>query len=207
MKENKEKDEKDSIEAKAILIGDAGVGKTSLIRAASSQKFSENLTSTLATNCTEKKIKIDSLNYSVNLWDTVGQERFINVNKIFYKGSDIVIFVFDVKVKQTFESLDKWITNVKDNIDSNSKYVCGIVGNKKDLIDEDEDDQQIIEKMGNEYAKKNNMKFKMVSAKTDPLGFNKFLEELVKDAKNNLLNKEEYIHLKENLKMEKKCNC
>ena len=141
MKENKEKDEKDNIEAKAILIGDAGVGKTSLIRAASNQKFSENLASTLATNCTEKKIKIDSLNYSVNLWDTVGQERFINVNKIFYKGSDIVIFVFDVKVKQTFESLDKWITNVKDNIDSNSKYVCAIVGNKKDLIDEDEDDR------------------------------------------------------------------
>ena len=207
MKENKEKDEKDSVEAKAILIGDAGVGKTSLIRAASNQKFIENLESNLTANCTEKKIKIDSLNYSVNLWDTAGQEKYIKVNSIFYRGSDIVIFVFDVNVKQSFKNLDKWIANVKDNTDSKSNYVCGIVGNKKDLIDEDEDEQQIIEKMGKEYAKKNNMKFKMVSAKTDPLGFNKFLEELVKDAKNNLLNKEEYIHLKEHLKIEKKCNC
>ena len=112
MKENKEKDEKDekdSVEAKAILIGDAGVGKTSLIRAASNQKFIENLESNLTANCTEKKIKIDSLNYSVNLWDTAGQEKYIKVNSIFYRGSDIVIFVFDVNVKQSFKNLDKWI--------------------------------------------------------------------------------------------------
>ena len=51
------------------------------------------------------------------------------------------------------------------------------------------------------------MKFKMVSAKTDPLSFNKFLEELVRDAKNNLLNKKENIHIKEYLKIKKKCNC
>ena len=61
--------------------------------------------------------------------------------------------------------------------------------------------------MGKEYAKSKNMKFRMVSAKTDPIGFNKFLEELVKDDIDNLLSKEENIILKKHKKSKKICNC
>ena len=203
MTKNKEKDEKEFVEAKTILIGDSGVGKTCLIQVAIGEKFSEKNELTMSMKCTEKIIKIDSLKYCVNLWDTAGQEKYSKLNGIFYKGADIVIFVFDVTNKNSLDNLDNWIKNLEENISSNSKYVCGIIGNKKDLIKE----QKVTEKDGKEYAKKNNMKFKMVSAKTDPLSFNKFLEELVKDAKNNLLNKKENIHLKEYLKIKKKCNC
>ena len=203
MTEKKEKDGKKVVESKAILIGDAYVGKTSLIRVATGHKFLSQMESTTSINCTEKIIKIGSLNYSVNLWDTVGQELYSNLNSIFFRGADIVILVYDVTNKNSFDSLEKWIKNVEDNTGSKSKYVCGIVGNKKDLVKE----QIITDKMGKEYAKSKNMKFRMVSAKTDPIGFNKFLEELVKDDIDNLLSKEENIILKKHKKSKKICNC
>ena len=203
MTENKEKNEEKVVEAKAILVGDAAVGKTSLIRVATGQKFLEQMKSTMAANCTEKIIKIGSLNYSVNLWDTAGQELYSKLNGIFFRGADIVIFVYDITNKNSFESLDNWIKILEDNTNSDSKYVCGIVGNKKDLTKE----QQITEKMGKEYAKSKKMKFKMVSAKVDPISFNKFLAELVKDDKNNLLNKEVNISLKHHKKLKRICNC
>ena len=203
-KENNEKKEKKEVQAKAILIGDSFVGKTSLIRVATGEDFNDMMKRTLAASCTEKKIKIGSLNYSVNLWDTAGQELYSKLNGIFYKSSDIVILVYDVTKQESFNNLEKWIQNLEENTNSEAKYVWGVVGNKKDLFE----DQIITEKMGMDFAKSKEMKFKMVSAKTDPLSFNKFLEELVKDAKDNLLNKKENISLKNyNKKLKDKCKC
>ena len=51
---------------------------------------------------------------------------------MFYKGSDIVVFVYDITSKKSFENLNNWINEVRDTIDN--KYICGIVGNKKDLF-------------------------------------------------------------------------
>ena len=197
MKEKKKKKdikEIKEIQGKAILIGDSMVGKTSLIRVATGEKFDGDKESgrTMAASCTEKKFKIGSSNYSINLWDTIGQEQHRQINGQFYRGSDIVIFVYDITNQATFDNLKYWFEDLKKYINPESKCICGIVGNKKDLIM----NQKISEKDGKKFAESMNMKFKQVSAKNDPLSFIKFLEELTKDAKDNLLEKKENISLK-----------
>ena len=192
-KKKKDKKEIKEIQGKAILIGDSMVGKTSLIRVATGEKFDDGKESgrTMAASCTEKKLKIGSSNYSINLWDTIGQEKHRQINGQFYRGSDIVIFVYDITNQETFEDLKFWFEDLKKYINP-SKCICGIVGNKKDLIM----NQKISEKDGKKFAESMSMKFKQVSAKNDPLSFIKFLEELTKDAKDNLLEKKENISLK-----------
>ena len=121
----------------------------------------------------QKKIIINDQTYTINLWDTIGQEQYRSLTKIFMKGAKIVIFVYDITRKETFEQLDFWFENTKEVL--GNKPILGIVGNKSDLyIKED-----VKEEVAEEYAKKKGVPFRLTSAKT-PKNFFDFLEELVK---------------------------
>ena len=165
------------IEIKAILLGEISVGKTSLINVSIGMKFNQSERTTFAANFVQKIIKIGSQEYCVDLWDTAGQEKLKSLTKLFYKGSQIIIFVYDVTQYKSFERLQNWVEEIENNLDN--KYICGIVGNKKDLFTHEE----VNEKEARNYAKSKGMKFKLVSAKNDPKSFSDFLEELIKDGK------------------------
>ena len=194
------KNENDEIEVKAILIGDIGVGKTNLINVSTGHKFNPQERTTITSNFVRKKFEIDSQKYCVNLWDTAGQEALKSVTKIFFKCSDIVIFVYDITDKKTLDSLEKWVDDA-DNILEN-EHISGIVGNKKDLYI----DEKVKEETVRQYAESKNMKFKLVSAKEDPEGFVDFLQELLNDAKPFLI-KRKKIELKNGHKNSNKCKC
>ena len=117
---------------KVILLGESGVGKTSLINVISGGEFKDQITLTTSSYYVQKDQTINSQKYQINLWDTAGEERYKYLTKLFYKGSDIVVFVYDITSKKSFENLNNWINEVRDTIDN--KYICGIVGNKKDLF-------------------------------------------------------------------------
>jgi len=165
------------IELKVILVGDSGVGKTSLINSCSGQKFNESEEPTISGNYVIKNLKIDGKEYKVNLWDTAGQEKYRHLTKLFYKGSSIIFFVYDITNEKSFESLPIWIKEVKDVL--GSEAILGLVGNKKDLYL----NELVKEKTGIDYAKEHGMEFKLTSAKTDPDGLNELLESLVKKVK------------------------
>ena len=140
----------------------------------------------------QKKIAVNGQEYCINFWDTWGLERLKTLSKIFFKDSQIVIFVYDITSKNSFISLRKWVEDVENII--NNEYICGIVGNKQDLYSEEE----VNEEDAKEFANSKGMKFKLVSAKEVPKGFNDFLEELLNDGikyfeqkKNISLRKEE----------------
>ena len=162
-------------EIKAILIGETGVGKTNLINTSLGMPFDSKEKTTVTSNFVQLKFKIDNNKFKIDLWDTAGQEKFRGTTKLFFKSSRIVIFVYDITNKRSFEELDNyWIKEVEEHL--GDKAVYGIVGNKKDLDKE----KEISEETVKQFADSKKMAFKLVSAKEDPKLFRDFLGELLK---------------------------
>ena len=161
-------------EIKVILVGESGTGKTSLINIAMGLKFQEGVElSTSAATFVTKILTIKGKPYTLNLWDTIGQEKFRSLTKIFIKDSKIVIFVYDITRRATFKELDYWFTTIENVL--GDEAVSGIAGNKKDLFAKEEVPEEEAEK----YAQDKKVPIKFTSAK-NPLSFNSFLEDLLK---------------------------
>ena len=165
---------------KVVLLGEAGVGKTNLIRVSIGKEFEHNAASTLASTYCVSKVQIGNKSYKYYLWDTAGQESYRSLNKLFIKDSKIVLIVFAINARESFNEVDFWYQNVKEQLGDDG-YFVGLVGNKSDLYEEENvvKDEE-IEKKANELG----VKFKVTSALTDSDGFKQFLNKLL----------EEYIH-------------
>ena len=191
----------DITEIKAILIGGHFVGKTSLINVTIGIQFDSDLKPTITSSYVEKKFEIKEKKYLVKLWDTAGMEKFRTLNKLFYKNSQIVIFVYDITRKESFEELNFWVNEIKKELGEDP--ILGVVGNKIDLIDLEKVDESIAR----DYAKNINANFKLVSAKENPIIFISFLEEmLIKyiGKNNNSITNKKGKNLKINIKNNKK---
>ena len=194
-----------SSEIKVILVGEMATGKTSLINATMGLKFQETMVSTTINSFSSKTITINSKKYNLNLWDTIGQEKYRSLTKIFIKDSKIVLFVYDITRKNTFKELDFWYKVILDILDD--EPILGICGNKSDLIMKEEVPEEMIKK----YSMEKNIPYKLTSAK-DPLTFNKFLEDLIikyieKNKGNFRKKKDEKMKLKKDTKTGKKKCC
>ena len=170
---------------KVILVGNAWVGKTNLIKVTIGRPFEENSSVTLNVSFLTKKMKIDDKYYNLYIWDTVGSEKLRAMTNLFYKNSKIVIFVYDITDEQSFNDIALWVNEVKSQIGDN--FVKGIIGNKNDLYD----NEKVNEIEAEKYAKSIDAKFRITSAKKEPKGLEMFLEELLREYINN---KEKYIN-------------
>ena len=159
---------------KAILLGESGVGKTNLINASIGLDFDKCIGPTYYNSFAETMFKINNEKYMMHLWDTIGQEKFRPLTRIFYIDSKIVILVYDKANKKSFEALNYWNDEVKKVLGDDDKYIKAVVGNKEDL-----DEEEVDEKEAREYAKSINAKFTMASAKKKGTGFVNFLEDLL----------------------------
>lgn len=146
---------------KVTLIGGSGVGKTCIIRRYYLNEYVENPASTCGGSYSFKRININNKLIQVDLWDTAGQERFRSLGKHFYKDAYIVILVYDITNKSSFEEIEKvWYPNVKE---FGEKYsVLAVVGNKCDLYENEE----VKESVAREYAEQIGATFQLVSAKS-----------------------------------------
>ena len=172
---NNNGDEDKSNAIKLILIGDSGTGKTNLITVAAGFEFNSNSLTTTSCSYVQKKIIKDNKEYKINLWDTIGQEKYRSLTKIFLKDSKIVIFVYDITKRETFESLQFWKKVIDDVLGIGP--IFGVVGNKNDLYFE----EKVKEEEGEEFANSIKAKFVLTSAKNDAKGFNRFIELLLKE--------------------------
>ena len=161
---------------KIILIGESGVGKTNLINVAMDKGFEFNTASTYNTSYLEGNISYNNKDYFYALWDTAGQEIYRSLNKIFIKGAKIVICVYAIDNKDSFDQLEFWINYAKEII-GDDKYLMAILANKSDLFEE----QQVPDEDGKEFAKKHNCKFCLTSASEDAKGVKNFLKEIIID--------------------------
>ncbi len=148
MENDLESEEPDAITYKIIIIGDSSVGKTCLFKKLTTGKYSDKNISTIGIDRKSFPLQIKikengqeiEKKFIIQLWDTAGQERFRAVTKGYYKDSQGLLLMYDITKKQTFENLDKWITNVKDSLgdDNNekgNKYIVILIGNKLDLAE------------------------------------------------------------------------
>jgi small GTP-binding protein len=193
-------------EIKLAFIGQSTVGKTSLITQYTKKTFADTYLSTIGADQIIKELKLDNgLNVKLNIWDTAGQERFRSVNAIFLKGAQIVIMVYDITKRDTFDEIKNyWYNNIKNIIGKDT--IIGIAGNKSDLYE----NEQVTKEEGQQYAQEIKAIFKETTATTFE-SINELINELVQkyfilNNVNNFPNKEEGIKVK-NTKTEKKKNC
>ena len=166
--------EENGEEIKIILVGESGTGKTSLINTAQGLPFFEgNQISTLISSFVKLSLTIDGVKYYINLWDTIGQERYRALTKVFLNESKIVIFVFDITAKESFTELEYWINLIENELPPD--VIKEIVANKSDLIAENEN---VDEDMIREYSEKKGIEFTYTSAKNIKT-FNKLLNKLI----------------------------
>ena len=167
--------DEDSQEIKTILVGMSGTGKTNIINAMTNQPFDSDKISTLTSSFVDKYIEINKKKYHVELWDTAGQEKYRSLTKIFVKDSRIVIFVYDITTRASFEEIDYWVTTVKEILGEGPVY--GLIGNKKDLFIKEEIDEDTGRNKANEIG----AIFKLTSAKTERAAINDFMNELLEE--------------------------
>ena len=161
-------------EVKIIILGETGVGKTSLINRYVNNEFNNDNEVTVGSSSSEKLVKRLNVNYRLTIWDTSGQEKYHSVTNLFIKGSNIVILIYSIDSMNSFEHLKYWYSAMKDNLDKQN-YILAIVGNKCDLSNE----AVVSEEEGKKFAKDKKALFKLVSAKEDPNGVNKLFDILL----------------------------
>ena len=161
---------------KVILLGESGVGKTNLIRVAMGNPFDKSTISSITSSYYENEIIVNNKQYNYCLWDTAGQEIYRSLNQMFVKESKIVLIVFAIDNKKSFEEVDFWVKYTKDQL-GNDKYILALVANKSDLYMSQEVSDEECEKKAQEY----NIKLTITSAAEDAVGFKKFLNELLEE--------------------------
>jgi len=120
---------------KVILLGDSGVGKSSIMNQYVHEKFTSDYKATIGADFLTKHMLIDDKAVTLQIWDTAGQERFQSLGVAFYRGADCCALVFDVNSEKTFESTSNWKDEflLKAAVDDAKSFPFAIVGNKIDI--------------------------------------------------------------------------
>ena len=118
---------------KIVLVGDSGIGKSSILQKYTRDEFSDNYINTIGVDFAVKTIEINGKNIKLQIWDTAGQERFRTITGAYYRGAMGLIIVYDVTNKESFDHLPYWMEEVQANANRDPVKVMG--GNKSDMID------------------------------------------------------------------------
>jgi len=145
---------------KICILGEANVGKTSLVYRFIENRFRGNYKSTLGVNLLKKDLKIKEFgDVSAQIWDLGGQESFRSLRRLYLEGANGALVIYDCTKRSSFEKLEDWILDFKD---ARGDEPLILIGNKSDLTDT----IKVQESEGLELAKRYNMKFIPTSAKT-----------------------------------------
>jgi len=160
---------------KLVFVGDSGVGKTCIIARFLKGTFDSN-SPTGGLGYASKTIEIPEMGESLTLdiWDTVGQEKYRSLTKFFFQGAKMIILVYDITIKRTFDSLkNNWYPLIKETSDPN--VLIGIAGIKSDLYD----NEDVPEEEAREFAKSIGALFFLTSAQNNS-GINELFRDLAK---------------------------
>jgi small GTP-binding protein len=145
---------------KMVIVGDSGVGKTNILLRYLKNEFNEQTKSTIGVEFGTKKIVIDNIKIKIQIWDTAGQERYKAITSAYYKGAHGALIVYDLTRKETYNNVEKWLSNLKNNGDE--KMAVMILGNKSDEVDK----RVVTTEQGQDKAQRSGVPFFETSALT-----------------------------------------
>ena len=193
-------------DVKVIILGETGVGKTSIINRFINDEFNpDNDIETLGSTFFRKSIKRQNTVYKLQIWDSIGQEKYHSITRLFIKGSNIVLLVYSIDSRESFEELNHWLNTLKDILDKN-KYILGIVASKSDLVNE----EIVSQNEGEEFAKKAGGIFRAVSSKENNKSVNLLFDIVIDELSkiNFEYRSDSYVLEKKNfLKKKKRSRC
>ena len=143
---------------KILLVGDSGVGKTNIMLRYLNKEFNINTKATVGVEFGSKNIIIDKKVIKGQIWDTAGQERYRAITSGYYKGAHGAFVVYDITLRESFEAVDRWINDLRNNTDERLEII--LIGNKSDL----EEKRQVTKEEGEEKAKEKEVAFMETSA-------------------------------------------
>jgi len=149
---------------KVILLGDSGVGKSSIMNQYVHEKFTAEYKATIGADFLTKHLIIDDKPITMQIWDTAGQERFQSLGVAFYRGADCCALVFDVNDEKTFENVNSWKEEflLKAGIEDPQTFPFVLLGNKIDV----ENGRQVSKKRALKFCDDNgNIQYFETSAK------------------------------------------
>ena len=163
----------DENKVKVVFVGEPFTGKTAIIQRIVYDKYEENMVTTMvASNSTKEMLFEGDHKLIFDIWDTAGQEKYRSINKIFYKDAAIVIMVYDISERRSFDEIkDYWINQV--NYMCNKNPIIGLAGNKSDLYAK----EKVKEAEAKIFAKQVGAIFRLTSCLRNE-GINELMNEL-----------------------------
>ncbi|KAE8714150.1 Ras-related protein RHN1 [Hibiscus syriacus] len=149
-----------NIQAKLVLLGDMGTGKTSLVLRFVKGQFSDYQESTIGAAFFTQVLSLNEATIKFDIWDTAGQERYHSLAPMYYRGAAAAVVVYDITSSESFERAKKWVQELQRR--GNLNLITFLVANKVDL----EEKRKVGNEEGELYAKENGMSFLETSAKT-----------------------------------------
>jgi small GTP-binding protein len=141
------------ITLKYIIVGDTGVGKSSLLNLFANDYYDFSHKPTIGIAMKTYNYECENKQINIQFWDTAGQERYDSLSRMYYRNSICTLFIFDITNIESFLSLDKWIKKVKKEVYNEHHIV--IIGNKYDL----ENNRKVTFEEATIFAKNNNCKY------------------------------------------------
>jgi len=164
---------------KVVVIGDAGVGKSSILLRFTDDTFEEQMQSTIGVDFKVKMLEREGKRLKMTIWDTAGQERFRTLTSSYYRGAQGIIMAYDVARRETFEHLEQWLQEVEVYTPGGGRDVVKLlVGNKVDQ------ERAVAREQAEEWARAKGMLFLECSAKTKA-GIQEVFEEVVQKILDN----------------------
>ena len=170
-----DEEKKDSdITIKLLLIGNAFVGKTLIVQKFIDNTFSKSTVSTIGVDLQSKILDINGKKVKYLIWDTAGEDRMKTMTYAYYRGCHVILIVYDVTIRKSFENVTTWVECVDKFAKTNVLRI--LVGNKTDL----EDQRVISTEEGKKLAEENGLKYYEISAKT-MTGLMEMFEDVAKE--------------------------
>ena len=143
---------------KIVLLGDSGVGKSSIVLRFITNEFRPFFETTLGAAFTQKTYEYrPNIFYKFCMWDTAGQEKYHSLTHMYYRDAQVAILVFDSQQKSTFQGVQKWVQELRNHVNGN--IIIAIVANKIDAgldgnCEQTTNHHQMVDlEMAKDYAK------------------------------------------------------
>ena len=174
---------KEEYKFKVVVVGDSSVGKTNLIKRFINDTFNKDSKATVGVEFLSKTYLINQEVFKIEIWDTAGQERYKAITTTYYKGAKGALIVYDITRKETFDSVDRWISELNNSGDKNMTML--LIGNKCDL----DSQRQVTKEQGEEKAKAFKVAFLETSASSGEnldVAFEMIMKEVYNKCKNEI---------------------